>query len=615
MAQTFYLMLADSTPDFTTSVYLRVDCTQEYTSSTKTDVIFHYTLVAGTHSSTSIPIEVDYSLGFKHYFGTSKTYNYNSVFEIDKEDIRGLSRGQTKDLGWSRFSTSSTTAYMWFRWAYGHGATDTNESVEWSVDPDRNGIATLQYLSTTTQINNNYIPITLEPPQEDGRITAATSFTDEGNPSITYQLPSYNLMSSAKIRITWSGGYTEYTTVPLASSNTATIVLSNAERVAIRNASTTSNTIAVVYELLGTFNNGETFKSTWNSTCSIVNAEPTLSPVIKDTRADAINITQNDDVLILGFSTATYSVNATGAKGASIVSYTVENGGIKKTTSTGSFGSVPSPIFIFTVKDSRGNIATKTVESYFVDYKQLTCNIEVKPAEFTSTTTANIPFYISGQYFNGSFGNHPNSLSVTYRYRIGYGEEYSNWITATPTISGDSYSTTVYVATEYADTVYIEVGVGDVLDYVTNTTNSTVKPVFDWSDSNFNFNVPVTIMEQEIPSLESGTSGIWSYRKWTDGTAECWGTLEVNTALSNSSNAGWYSSGELSSTNISFPFTFASIPSVIATVMPTGLTWAILFPSNTGASVSRTGSYQLNSMSSFSSKKYLISYHVRGRWK
>lgn len=24
--------------------------------------------------------------------------------------------------------------------------------------------------------------------------------------------------------------------------------------------------------------------------------------------------------------------------------------------------------------------------------------------------------------------------------------------------------------------------------------------------------------------VETGTSGIWTYRKWSDGTAECWGT-------------------------------------------------------------------------------------------
>lgn len=29
--------------------------------------------------------------------------------------------------------------------------------------------------------------------------------------------------------------------------------------------------------------------------------------------------------------------------------------------------------------------------------------------------------------------------------------------------------------------------------------------------------------ENIVYIVESGTSGIWSYRKWSDGTAECWG--------------------------------------------------------------------------------------------
>ena len=32
--------------------------------------------------------------------------------------------------------------------------------------------------------------------------------------------------------------------------------------------------------------------------------------------------------------------------------------------------------------------------------------------------------------------------------------------------------------------------------------------------------------------IEEGTSGIWTYRKWSDGTAECWGyTASVNYAM------------------------------------------------------------------------------------
>ena len=32
-----------------------------------------------------------------------------------------------------------------------------------------------------------------------------------------------------------------------------------------------------------------------------------------------------------------------------------------------------------------------------------------------------------------------------------------------------------------------------------------------------------------VSIVESGTSGIWTYRKWSDGTAECWGTSTAST--------------------------------------------------------------------------------------
>ena len=36
--------------------------------------------------------------------------------------------------------------------------------------------------------------------------------------------------------------------------------------------------------------------------------------------------------------------------------------------------------------------------------------------------------------------------------------------------------------------------------------------------------------------VESGTSGIWTYRKWSDGTAECWGS---KTPTTNPTPAQW----------------------------------------------------------------------------
>ena len=38
--------------------------------------------------------------------------------------------------------------------------------------------------------------------------------------------------------------------------------------------------------------------------------------------------------------------------------------------------------------------------------------------------------------------------------------------------------------------------------------------------------------------VEEGTSGIWTYRKWNSGIAECWGTKSENKSIS--SWGGWY---------------------------------------------------------------------------
>ena len=42
---------------------------------------------------------------------------------------------------------------------------------------------------------------------------------------------------------------------------------------------------------------------------------------------------------------------------------------------------------------------------------------------------------------------------------------------------------------------------------------------------------------------EQGTSGIWTYRKWNSGIAECWGTHTETLTLSTVSSTGLYGAG------------------------------------------------------------------------
>lgn len=50
----------------------------------------------------------------------------------------------------------------------------------------------------------------------------------------------------------------------------------------------------------------------------------------------------------------------------------------------------------------------------------------------------------------------------------------------------------------------------------------------------------MTSVIRNLPSIvEQGVSGIWTYRKWSDGTAECWGAKSI-TANSWQTWGSWY---------------------------------------------------------------------------
>ena len=62
--------------------------------------------------------------------------------------------------------------------------------------------------------------------------------------------------------------------------------------------------------------------------------------------------------------------------------------------------------------------------------------------------------------------------------------------------------------------------------------------------------------------VESGTSGIWKYRKWSDGTAECWGTSATISPNFNSNYGnGFYAPAQ---TNQNYPTgLFVDVPRII----------------------------------------------------
>ena len=116
--------------------------------------------------------------------------------------------------------------------------------------------------------------------------------------------------------------------------------------------------------------------------------------------------------------------------------------------------------------------------------------------------------------------------------------------------------------------------------------------------------------------IEQGTSGIWTYRKWASGIAECWGTNSINTAIS----TAWGTMYTGTTTPlVNYPFTFAAVPVEQVTVH-TGryACWLFGEASDAGGrnTTARTGAYNVARPTVVTEVKPLyFEYYVVGRWK
>lgn len=100
--------------------------------------------------------------------------------------------------------------------------------------------------------------------------------------------------------------------------------------------------------------------------------------------------------------------------------------------------------------------------------------------------------------------------------------------------------------------------------------------------------------------VEQGTSGIWTYRKWSNGIAECWGSKNASIP------SGW-SSG--SGIILTLPFTFKTVDYGIVQFHNYQITrtYTVITPTN-----ATTISIQTNSESALTA---FFSIDVKGTWK
>lgn len=110
--------------------------------------------------------------------------------------------------------------------------------------------------------------------------------------------------------------------------------------------------------------------------------------------------------------------------------------------------------------------------------------------------------------------------------------------------------------------------------------------------------------------VEEGTSGGWTYRKWSSGIAECWilTTARVEASSSTSGNI-YYGDSEA----ISFPITFTEAPTLaLATTQTASSTtaWSVAISLSTTSFILR-----VFRGASVTAGNYKYSAHALGRWK
>lgn len=264
-----------------------------------------------------------------------------------------------------------------------------------------------------------------------------------------------------------------------------------------------SKTTALAWFHLDTYSNGEVVHENrlplndfWGANkFEITNANPLINPVIVDTNSATITVTGDSSKLVRYVSNAQVTVNAEGQAGADITFYRVENGSRAfANTNVVTFEGVEDSIFRFQAVDSRTFITNKSVTVPFVPYVPVSCTISSSIA----SGDGELNLGVQGAYFTGNFGATENSLRVYFRYRKRTETSFSSWILMEEIVADEEAAQYeahhIIYNLDYQSTYVFQIHVVDKLTemYSPETTISTT-PIFDWSHSDFNFNVPVTI--------------------------------------------------------------------------------------------------------------------------
>lgn len=293
--------------------------------------------------------------------------------------------------------------------------------------------------------------------------------------SLTGYVTASGGVSSTEVKysatsISWTIPTTFYAQIPNAKTGTCTLTIKTYS---------------------GSTQIGDAQTDTFTVTAAQSLCAPSVSGSVVDSNATTKALTGDESKLVRYKSTAKCTILAEAKNSATISKKKIA--GAMVSGDTRSIAAVEVSSFAFYAKDSRGYEGSTTVEAVLIPYVLLTCNPEVNR---TDSTSGNAVLSIKGNYFNGSFGAVANSLQLKYRI-MPDGGEYGNYVTATPIISGNTYSAEVTLTgLDYKQSFTVEVVVADAIDTLTKTEPLDQGiPNFDMGADNFRINALLRLAE------------------------------------------------------------------------------------------------------------------------
>lgn len=491
---------------------------------------------------------------------------------------------------------------------------------------------TAQWKSTDTTIYFflQQQKISLNRINRNAYVSAAPNFTDEENPTMSYVVPSKSgtTMLQACISFDTLNDDIEYRDID-KNKTSYTFELTDAEREVLRNATLNGSNTKTVYFYVRSTVGGYTSTSKVAKTLTIINAEPELSYSLLDTNEKTVALTGDSlAVLIKGYSKVAYEMNATTKKGASIADYSAVNGSNTLKTSSGVFENVNDGNFKLSVTDNRGLTASKEFTLNVIDYFRPTASQEAE-INMSGETKATVTLKVSGEWCSKNYGAAHNALRVEYRYKEKDGD-YGEWSGTDYIADNNKYNVTFTIGDlDYTKAYTFQSRAVDSLDEaVTGEYTVRLIPVFDWSETDFNFNVPVNFnagfsvsggesgsadypVEQGTEAM--GTNGTWYWTKWASGKAECYGTGNYGNMAINKSWGSFYTSSELSQ---DLPATlFVDAPDLMSIDVygcDEGWSWVL---KDTRPTATNSGEFALMRLTSKTLNQLHLSFHAIGRWK